>query len=339
MSMKVVFKPGEFQTLIATRDFTLGDIGVKINKGSDLEYDGTVLVYQGARHNSHKFRGVVAIGWAVLPEEYDPESVVERVSAGIQVRSAEGGNPSAPVSKKMAISVAAEDQVVSNVAKHSKTTRDRNNGLPLEDLGVVREVGHVAFKTPTHQSTDVEKNYGSAKMAAENIKIVAGVGRTRDQLIEGLDPEERVEYLTKVRTLASSKDGVTVSAGSTDITDLTAVVSGSPNDIVVEESEGIRFTKTNTSKMAATPVKKTAAASKAVTASPSPLEGDHRRKIAKAVCAEFPDNYRFEDSAKKKLARLQADYDERPDIIRAVAAAESDDFKRVLVEEFPQAFA
>jgi hypothetical protein len=63
------------------------------------------------------------------------------------------------------------------------------------------------------------------------------------------------------------------------------------------------------------------------------------RKIARAICADFPDNYVFTDSPKKKLARLQADYEDRPDVIRAVAAAETDgEVKRRLIEEFPEAF-
>jgi hypothetical protein len=62
-------------------------------------------------------------------------------------------------------------------------------------------------------------------------------------------------------------------------------------------------------------------------------------KIAKALCPDFPDSYDFAAPTKKKLARLQADFEDRLDVLRAVFAAEGDDFKDQLVREFPQAFA
>jgi hypothetical protein len=63
-----------------------------------------------------------------------------------------------------------------------------------------------------------------------------------------------------------------------------------------------------------------------------------RKMIAKAVCADFPDNYDFALPAKKRMARLQADYENRPDVIKAVFAAEGDEIKALLMQEFPQAF-
>jgi hypothetical protein len=35
---------------------------------------------------------------------------------------------------------------------------------------------------------------------------------------------------------------------------------------------------------------------------------------------------------------IRLNYENRPDIIRAIFAAESDEFKKLLVEEFPEAF-
>ena len=66
---------------------------------------------------------------------------------------------------------------------------------------------------------------------------------------------------------------------------------------------------------------------------------DVRRMIAKQLCKDFPDNYDFAAADKKKLARLQADYEDRPDVLQAVFAAEGDAFKMLLIQEFPQAFA
>lgn len=65
---------------------------------------------------------------------------------------------------------------------------------------------------------------------------------------------------------------------------------------------------------------------------------DARRKIAKAVCSDFPEEYNFSDHWKRRLAMIRLNYEDRLDVIRAIFAAESDDFKRVIVEEFPGAF-
>jgi hypothetical protein len=66
---------------------------------------------------------------------------------------------------------------------------------------------------------------------------------------------------------------------------------------------------------------------------------DPRRVIARAVCRDFPDLYDFDAPLRKKLARLRADFEERPDVIRAVAAAETDtEMRTLLVDEFPDAF-
>lgn len=65
---------------------------------------------------------------------------------------------------------------------------------------------------------------------------------------------------------------------------------------------------------------------------------DARRQIAKALCKDFPEEYSFSDHWKRRLAMVRLHYEGRSDIIRAIFAAESDDFKRVLMEEFPEAF-
>lgn len=115
----------------------------------------------------------------------------------------------------------------------------------------------------------------------------------------------------------------------------------------VIEQEGITF---RTSGLKKSPVKKVdqdefvpqrAQVRVAVSAEPPPpvpANLDVRRQVAKMVCPEFPENYDFTLSPKKKLARLQADYEDRHDILRAVYAAESDDMKALLLQEFPQAF-
>jgi hypothetical protein len=100
----------------------------------------------------------------------------------------------------------------------------------------------------------------------------------------------------------------------------------------VIESEGIRFNATNGPKKDQRLLVPEAKDSEAADAA--------CRTIAKAICPDFPENYIFTDSPKKKMARIAADYDDRPDVIRAVAAAETDaSVKSQLVAEYPEAFS
>lgn len=115
---------------------------------------------------------------------------------------------------------------------------------------------------------------------------------------------------------------------------------GKPKEDVIYE-DGIKFTRTNgaaghmkqaTNERVAPPVP--AQARPALPEAPPEV----RKMIAKAVCADFPDNYDFAMPVKKRMARLQADFEDRPDVIKAVFAAENDEIKALLMQDFPQAF-
>lgn len=120
----------------------------------------------------------------------------------------------------------------------------------------------------------------------------------------------------------------------------------SKDDIQVFEQEGMKFTTTNGPRRRPAPQPQQPqyeAPARAVASAepppPVPANLDVRRKIAKAVCPDFPESYDFLLSPKKKIARLQADFEDRADVLHAVYAAESDDMKALLLQEFPQAFA
>lgn len=65
---------------------------------------------------------------------------------------------------------------------------------------------------------------------------------------------------------------------------------------------------------------------------------DTRKLIAKSICKEFPDDYDFSAHWKRRLATIRLNYEGNFEVIRAIFAAESDDFKKLLLEEFPEAF-
>jgi len=116
-------------------------------------------------------------------------------------------------------------------------------------------------------------------------------------------------------------------------------VGGKAKESVIVE-DGITFRTTNGPARNEQQAPNRAPAPLQAAARPSIPEApaEVRKMIAKAVCADFPDNYDFAMPAKKRMARLQADYEDRPDVIKAVFAAEGDEMKAMLMQEFPQAF-
>ncbi len=241
-----------------------------------------------------------------------------------------------------------------------------------QDGREVRKLSNPAFAPPV----DLEKT--TATEAIRQIdratKIQPGVGLTREQLVAQLPEEEREAYLAEMEarrmshiaedhpqamaerernrqalarqgrlddavspkvvgrvasTQNTSKEGFNITnhvGGGVETVDLSGLDSASENKVTTTVQDGITFTNTNIGP------------AKPVAPKPS-VPMDNRRRIAKSICPDFPDNYGFDDPVRKKIARLQADYDDRPDVIRAVAAADTDEELRDrLVEEFPEAF-
>jgi hypothetical protein len=229
------------------------------------------------------------------------------------------------------------------------------------------EVPGIRFQTAAGEkakrtSTDITRA-GSAIAEAQKVKIRPGRGRTREELIRdaitrgGLTDDERVEYEEELASMRAmhgvvstptapqvvgrvpapqqqQREGFNITnsvGGGTETVDLGGTGGATKDQETTIEVEGMKFTNTNGPKKGVRLVDQ---------ATPKNGTDDAMcRKIAKAVCVDFPDNYVFTDPIQKKVARLQAYYEDRPDVIRAVAAAETDpNVKRRLVEEFPKAF-
>lgn len=211
-----------------------------------------------------------------------------------------------------------------------------------------------------------------ALQRASNVTIQPGQGRTVDEMLEAMTPEAREQYIaehasykaryvdeppppppqheqrTVVRTIAKrgtqQTEGMTIKQDvghGVEIADPTGFSNGQPKEGVIYE-DGMTFRTTNgpgsvqrqaqlVDAPAPVPVQ---AFRQAVAEAPAGV----RKMIAKSVCSDFPDNYDFAQPMKKRMARLQADYENRPDVLRAVFAAENDEVKSFLTQEFPQAF-
>ena len=149
-------------------------------------------------------------------------------------------------------------------------------------------------------------------------------------------------------TQSKSTEGIMVgvtSSGGEEIFDASGT-TGKPVESVIEQ-EGMIFRNTNGPKtgfgqkpVVAEPQSSMLPGDTAPSQSRIETDGtaDYRRMVAKSLCKDFPDDYNFSAHWKKRLAMIRLNYEERSDIIRAIFAAESDDFKKMIIEEFPDAF-
>lgn len=355
----------------ATRDFGMGDMSIQ--RGMSIEFDGyTIRVAGRPPLAMPTFKGAVKAKWAVPEAEYDSSAPLARPqSAGIKVRPADTGNPNNRAASSMIATAQAEESVVNDVQAHAAGVRKNNQSrgnrvahdVESQDGVTVRTLQTLANNRNGPRTTLTGSNTHQAIQQASQVQIEAGRGITREELMERMTPEQREQYQSEIEsrraahlpldqrvavqrgpdhqgqviaTLGSPEDVDTMGfhisnsvGGGTETVDLSGL-DETPAAQQVMESEGMRFRQTNGPRQA--PPKPPAP--------PVSFEDmDPRRVIARSICVDFPDQYDFEAPARKKIARLRADFEDRLDVIRAVAAAETDaDVKGLLVGEFPEAF-
>lgn len=345
----------------ATRDFGMG--GMNIQRGMAIHYDGHNISVGGRQQPLPGFKGALKAGWAVLAAEFDPAAgALAPRSAGIKMRPADTGNPMLRQAASVASVVEAEEQIVGNVESHAQGVRSSNQrranvkvaaGIEPQDGVIVRTLSSPNSKDGP-RTTLTGSNIQQLISQANDVQVEAGRGVTREEVLARMSPEQQAKYLAEINARKAAyvddiqngdaaqgtivghvgQPGVvesggfrttTTVGGGTDIVDLSGLDSP-PAAPEVIEVEGMKFTVTAPPKRPA-PVRANG------------RDTDPRRVIAKAICSDFPDLYDFEAPTRKKIARIQADFEERPDVIRAVAAAETDPEMKVrLVEEFPEAF-
>jgi hypothetical protein len=365
--MDIKFRTGQPVTLIATRTFTMGASNYQFRHGQEVTFDGATVETDGESFVMPQLRGACKAGWLAPAEDFDVEAPVEAPRANIQVRHpTKGGNPLSPPEKAPIITVENDEREVGNTRTAAAATAERNRnyhrgaGKVKDQHGRVMEVEEQdgvhfrSLKTPAKSAPILDgDNTGALLNSAKAPTITPVKGRTEDECLALMGPEERATYIAEKESRRSvydaeiaasaaksgrsvvgmvkkqaavTREGITISTttgGGTEIADPSTGVGQSERTVV--EREGMRFVETNGPKRTGT--------------EPRPsIPQDTRRMVAKAMCADFPPNYDFAAPAKKRVARLQADFEDRPDVIRAAFAAENDEVKQLLVNEFPQAF-
>lgn len=213
-----------------------------------------------------------------------------------------------------------------------------------------RTVGYVP---PPAQTTNLAA-YNQGNQSSGGRTASAQPARQQPQRAAQVQPAQSrvVAQVQGSRTIQTEGASVALSVGGgTEIADMSGM-TGQVHESVVE-AEGMTFRNTNGPKKAypnmqpASPAPQPQVQQQASmpvddgTQSRIEKDGtaDARKSIAKAICRDFPDEYSFSDHWKRRLAMIRLNYEGRIDVIRAIFAAESDDFKKLLLEEFPEAFA
>jgi hypothetical protein len=372
---QIKFVPNKFESFTAKKTFSLGATEVNIVEGGEVLFDGSVVVINDQRIAYPNLRGAVKMGWLVPTSEYDSESLVAPVSANIQVRDAvrTQQNASQPATKSLISTVESDERIVmtqgqrqekrAEMASMKRTATTRTTGSAGSDGVVVNRT----FKTPARSETKLTpETAGAAFHEVNNVKIEPGEGLSEGQYLSRLDDEAKEEYLQKKGSAKAARvaeleglglathfakiqtktggtktvDGITstiTTGGGTEIADLSGLDTTKAESSSVI-AEGMVFRNLNGPKKAF----KASEASPAQASVESKIgkdgTADTRKRIAKTLCSDFPEDYSFDDHWKRRLARLRLDYSERYDVLQAVFAAESDDFKRILLDEFPEAF-
>jgi hypothetical protein len=368
MTHQIKFKSGQPLDLVATKNFTLGGANLSFYKGQEVEFDGSMATIDGETRSLPQLRGAVKAGWLVEMVNYDEDAPEVRPSAQIQVRHpTKGGDPNRPPERTPIVTVESDERVVGNTTAQAAATQANNRnyhgqraasrnlppGVEDQDGVVVR-----AIKTPARQRSELSGNNAGQLLSAAQAPVIEPVrGITQDELLERMSEDERETYqarlsanraryeddiqraggdrrsVAKVKKAAApvTREGVTVGVTTgggietEDIHDPTA-----KQRVEVVEREGVKFVQTNIAPDRDQPHPR----------DPAPVvsANDPRRMIARTLCPDFPDNYAFDVPAKRRMARLQADYADRQDVVRAAYAAETDEGKALIVTEFPEHF-
>jgi hypothetical protein len=172
----------------------------------------------------------------------------------------------------------------------------------------------------------------------------------KEAYLAEINARKAAKVPTKLTQEGSIQIKTMVSSGSSSVFDAGSVSSGKPVESVVYQ-DGIKLTNTNGPKpKVSAPVADRGSASVvgrvSAVSSSNPQESESKniesgvhsmaQRIALSLCTDFPQDYDFGETPRRKVARLISDFEDRLDVIRAAMIADQDPaFKEKLLQEFP----
>jgi hypothetical protein len=327
-----VFKPFKITTNINNQD-----VALSLKAGEEFQYDGFVLRYGGTEYRSTSLRSAETKGWIVPTEAYNPDAAFSD-SANVRVKTPANEKTGAWEST---IRVHEDERPVMDVSRHASgvvatnSRRFTNSAVVVEDPGVVIKTGFAVQAGLNSNFVDPNQTRSLIADIERKARLVPGESVDRPMDEESEAELASIREATRQRLLSD----VTLHAPS-------------PADHIPERTvykEGVKLT-TNFAPRSELqlpapppPPQRMVPASNAPEKKKMPelkeLSPEVKFAMAKAICADFPERYDFSAPAKKRVALLQLDYDNRPDIIAAAYRVEAQETKLLLSSTFPEVFA
>jgi len=321
--MDIQWQRGEFKKFYANMKIRIGgsDVINSIEKGSEFEYDGQILKYAGADIPQPSLRGAIKADWASSSE------------AAMQI----------PIAKNNQRNVAKSQSVLQGV--NSVQRSSPNMQVEQFDEETVMNVSdrQEAMKQGRHLSKADDKSARGMKIM-ESIENQEGVviGKVRSAAktvtdVSGSDFSNKLSSLNNPDPIGKKPEFISHSEGIEIKTNMGAMHSS----IQVEESEGnvvgtVRHTD-DQSQVEGISMggKKTANAAKSKVTNFNSLKP--RIRIAKRIYSDFPESWDFTGKLKERMERVKS-YGDSQEFLEALYAAEGDQFRKALEQEYPKQF-
>ncbi len=346
---------------------------VIIKLGDVVEYDETYLYRKNQKPiEAPNLKQVLNLGWLVLPDAVGQAAQANH--APIMVTPTVTGNvapgASGKIKQPMKFAHVQDEQRYSldrtasiksvRPSTQRPLTASSSGGAGPGERGQV-DTDDIPLKVPARSTVSLFTDAGALTAELGSVTIDPRKGVSVEELLDNLSPEERIrrEYelekqQIKVRARANTPEEreaqtireETVKLHAKMLAKLASLQDGQqqPQPAVFSEVEGISFATTGIPSAAVAAVAQQQPVSerpKAVPVEPKSrkaVDPGVKSLIAKSVLPTFPfEQYNFADTDRKKLARIDLDFEDKFDILRAIYAAEDDVIREHIADNYPAA--
>lgn len=335
--MNIRWQRGTFLKFVSLMKIHVGgNTALDVQNGDEFEYDGSILKYSGMEVAQPQLRGAISSGWVKLispsGESEDSSDLPDTISPN------------------------------RNIAKAQTINRDllkvqRTSGTKVvtsqQDEDEVLRVGDRGGNSPkVVTATDNRKSRSmSIRPDSNDDQGAVTIGRVKTsakQMFSDVSRQDAGTILNELENMSSvkadlyhntvEKEGVTIRSNIGNINRMEVAqeddgeVIGHVRTATKISTEGIEVTDTSA------PGKKQAAPSSVAPGAPvRDMKLSPRIRVAKAIYPEFPLDWSFEGKLAERLEAVRK-HGVSPDFLEALYAAEGDQFRKVLIREYPDQF-
>lgn len=329
--MEIKWKKGDFVKLYSKVKMAVGggpaNVSLYINKGEEIEYDGTTLKFSGMEVIQPSLRGSIVAGWFTLNSEGDSKGVSPYVTKR-NVASSQSKNSDLLNVQRLNSTLSTDsldENTVMNVNdRRGKDHRDEPNRLVKNTIKVNRDLESTQegvviarLRTPTKVVADITTSEGqriesSVKSSAEGHNAGTPVYERENRgskiIITDSDPDPLGMVGKPVGRVSSIQDRESSRGSSRPTSSSNKPTTSKKSKVETEEGSKSINTKINP-----------------------------KVRIARSICPSFPSNWDFTGKLQDRLSRVM-EYDTSPQFLEALYAAEGDQMRKLLEKTFPKQF-